>query len=346
MVVDGTRMPRRRCDVAIRDGAIAKLGRVGADEADRVLDAEGLVVAPGFVDLHTHYDAQVFWDPYCTLSGWHGVTSVVIGNCGFGFAPVRPEDRERAMLSMTRVEAIPYRAMKAGLPWDWITFPEFLDRLDRQPKSVNLRPFVPGGTSNMIFDSAAVEFMGQDAASKGPTGGIWALKLLEDGIDANWRQEGYNGILSARTVYTLDPALLNGDLAPGQTNVFAVSSAQLPALHNRIAVGTVSFRMDGPYGTNNLFSWDSGYDRFRENPAATRVKPVLQIDYRLDRQAGDVNGDGVVNDTDARIVAEAVLGLRVLTTVQILLADADRNGSLDSRDAAAIRAKAAGVIGF
>ena len=106
MVIDGTRMPRVRADVGIRDGRIARIGRLPNAAADRVLDAEGLVVAPGFVDLHTHYDAQVFWDPYCTLSGWHGVTSVVIGNCGFGFAPVQPEMRERSMLSMTRVEAI------------------------------------------------------------------------------------------------------------------------------------------------------------------------------------------------------------------------------------------------
>ncbi|MCZ6691974.1 MAG: PKD domain-containing protein [Planctomycetota bacterium] len=222
----------------------------------------------------------------------------------------------------------------------------YLSSFDYHGAALFRLPFVPGGTSNMIFDSAAVEFMGQDVSSKGPTGGLWALKLLAVEIDADWRQEGYNGILSARTLYTLDPALLNSDLVPGQTNVFAVSSAQLPALHDRIAEGTVSFRMDGPYGTDNLFSWDSGYDRFRENPAVTRIKPVLRIDYRLDRQAGDVNGDGVVNDTDARIVAEAVLGLRVLTTVQFLLGDADRNGSLDARDAAAIRAKAAGVIGF
>ena len=79
-----------------------------------MIDAGGLIVAPGFVDLHTHYDAQLFWDPYCTLSGWHGITSVVIGNCGFGFAPVRPAERERAMLSMTRVEAIPMASMQAG----------------------------------------------------------------------------------------------------------------------------------------------------------------------------------------------------------------------------------------
>jgi hypothetical protein len=102
MVIDGTRMPRLRADVGIRDGRIAAIGRLAGAAAEQVIDADGLIVAPGFIDLHTHYDAQVFWDPYCTLSGWHGVTSVVIGNCGFGFAPVRPEDRERAMLSMTR----------------------------------------------------------------------------------------------------------------------------------------------------------------------------------------------------------------------------------------------------
>ncbi len=145
MVVDGTRMPRRRCDVAIVNGCIAKLGRIDPADARQVLDADGMIVAPGFIDLHTHYDAQVFWDPYCTLSGWHGVTSVVIGNCGFGFAPVRPQERERAMRSMTRVEAIPYNAMHAGMPWDWVTYPEFLDSLERTPKSVNLRPFMPVG---------------------------------------------------------------------------------------------------------------------------------------------------------------------------------------------------------
>jgi N-acyl-D-amino-acid deacylase len=145
MVVDGTRMPRRLCDVAIKSGRIARLGRIDSKDADRVIDANGCIVAPGFVDLHTHYDAQVFWDPYCTLSGWHGVTSVVIGNCGFGFAPVREEFRERAMLSMTRVEAIPYEAMKAGLPWNWISFPEYLDALDKTPKAINVRPFMPVG---------------------------------------------------------------------------------------------------------------------------------------------------------------------------------------------------------
>src|SRR5881227_742244 len=127
MVIDGQMVPRRRADVAIKDGRIAKIGRVSSSDAAEVLDASGLIVAPGFVDLHTHYDCAFFYDPWCSLSGWHGVTSVAIGNCGFGFAPARPADRERAMLRMERTESIPLSCMKAGMRWDWETFPEYLD---------------------------------------------------------------------------------------------------------------------------------------------------------------------------------------------------------------------------
>ena len=101
-VFDGSGAPRVRGDVAISAGQVVDIGRVNHKDAKTVVDATGLHIGPGFVDLHTHYDAQVFWDPYCTLSGWHGITSVAIGNCGFGFAPVAPEMREYAMRSMVR----------------------------------------------------------------------------------------------------------------------------------------------------------------------------------------------------------------------------------------------------
>ncbi|HUA35165.1 MAG TPA: amidohydrolase family protein [Candidatus Binataceae bacterium] len=143
MIIDGTRMPRFRGDIGVRNGRIAKIGRLRSSDGAKVIDASGMIVAPGVVDLHTHYDAQLFWDPSCSISSWHGVTSIVIGNCGFGFAPVHPEGRERAMLTMTRVEAIPYASMKAGMPWDWTTFPEFLDSIDRHPKTLNILPYVP-----------------------------------------------------------------------------------------------------------------------------------------------------------------------------------------------------------
>ena len=142
-IVDGLRVPAYRGDIGIRGGKIAAMGNVRGD-ASRVIDATGLIVAPGFMDIHTHYDAALSgWDPYATLSGWHGVTTVAIGNCGFGFAPVRPEDRERAMLRMERTETIPLSIMQAAMRWDWVTFPEFLDSLEKHGMGVNAASLVP-----------------------------------------------------------------------------------------------------------------------------------------------------------------------------------------------------------
>ena len=143
MIVDGERTPKYGGDIWIKDGRIVQMGGDAPGEAKRVIEAKGRIVAPGFVDLHTHYDAQIRWDPWCTISGWHGVTSVVLGNCGFGFAPVKPEFRERSMLTMTRTEAIPFESMKAGMDWDWETIPEYLDSLDRSDKGVNVIQYMP-----------------------------------------------------------------------------------------------------------------------------------------------------------------------------------------------------------
>ena len=122
-IVDGRGLPRYKADLAVKDGRIAKIsGRIPAGGA-REIDASGCIVAPGAVDLHTHYDAQLNWDPYCSLSGWFGVTSLTIGQCGFGFAPTKPEDRELNMRMMNRVEAIPLESMRLGMRWDWETFP-------------------------------------------------------------------------------------------------------------------------------------------------------------------------------------------------------------------------------
>ena len=145
-VIDGTGVPRFRADVGITGGRIAKIDGIRDATADRVLDAAGCFVVPGYIDIHTHYDAQILWDPWCTIGGWHGVTSVVLGNCGFGFAPVPPALRERAMLSMTRNEAIPLETMKQGMGWEeagWVTFPEWLEHLGRIPKGVNVMTLVP-----------------------------------------------------------------------------------------------------------------------------------------------------------------------------------------------------------
>jgi N-acyl-D-amino-acid deacylase len=179
-VVDGTRVPRFRGDVWIKDGRIAQVGGRANGVADRVIDADGLIVAPGFVDLHTHYDAQIRWDPWCTISGWHGVTSVVLGNCGFGFAPCKPEFRERSMLTMTRTEAIPLEAMRLGMNWDWETIPEYLDSLDATPKGVNCLHYMP--TAPLM-----TYVMGLEAAKSRPaTAGERKemQHLLHEGMDA------------------------------------------------------------------------------------------------------------------------------------------------------------------
>lgn len=179
-VVDGTRLPRFRADVGIKNGRVSKIGRIGTATAGRELDAKGCIVAPGFVDLHTHYDAQIHWDPYCTISGWHGVTSLVLGNCGFGFAPVKPAERERALLMMTRTEQIPYESMKAGMKWRWETFPEWLDNLEKLPKGVNVVSYVP-------VSPLMVYVMGLEAAKSRPATAAERKemqRLLHEAMDA------------------------------------------------------------------------------------------------------------------------------------------------------------------
>ena len=145
-IVDGTGVPRYKADLAIKGGRVAKIsGRIPAG-GSREVDASGCIVAPGAIDLHTHYDAQLNWDPYASLSGWFGVTSLTIGQCGFGFAPTRPEDRDLNMRMMNRIEAIPLESMRQGMRWDWETFPQYMDSLDRQGLGVNvgaLMPFSP-----------------------------------------------------------------------------------------------------------------------------------------------------------------------------------------------------------
>jgi len=136
-IVDGTGAARVRADIAIVGDRIAEIGKIN-EGANRVIDASDLIVSPGFIDPHTHYDAQICWDPLISCTSWHGITSVVMGNCGVGVAPCKPESREIAAWDLTNVEAIPYESLTKGITWDWETFPEFLcctkPRLGHQPR--------------------------------------------------------------------------------------------------------------------------------------------------------------------------------------------------------------------
>src|SRR5580704_6334163 len=141
-VVDGTGASRHQADVAIAQGRIVEVGKV-RDGADRIIDAAGLIVAPGFIDPHTHYDAQICWDPLITCSSWHGVTTVVMGNCGVGLAPCKPEVREVATWDLVNVEAIPFEVLKKGVTWDWETFPQYMDAADKRGTGINLAFLAP-----------------------------------------------------------------------------------------------------------------------------------------------------------------------------------------------------------
>lgn len=140
-IVDGSGAPPRRGDIAIRDGRIASLDSTG-EAARRTIDADGLIAAPGFVDVHTHYDCQISWDPALTPSSWHGVTSVVMGNCGFSIAPCRPAHRDLLMEMLLYVEGMPTEALRAGIRWEWETFPEYLDAVERARPAINAAVFV------------------------------------------------------------------------------------------------------------------------------------------------------------------------------------------------------------
>lgn len=147
-VVDGTGSPARIADIAISEGVIAAIGgaydngRLG-ESGDREIDATGLIVAPGWVDIHTHYDGQVTWDPEMTPSSWHGVTTVVMGNCGVGFAPVRPGEEQFLIELMEGVEDIPGTALSEGIDWKWESFPEYLDAIEDMPRVLDVAAQVP-----------------------------------------------------------------------------------------------------------------------------------------------------------------------------------------------------------
>jgi N-acyl-D-amino-acid deacylase len=188
-VVDGTGAPARTADVAVRSGRIVAVG-VGLDAtADTTVDLTGLVLSPGFIDPHTHYDAQVLWDRDVTPSSWHGVTTVVMGNCGFGIAPTRPEHREVILRTLENVEGMTLSALEEGLPWTFETFPEYLDALDAEPTRLNLAA---------LFGHTPLRFyvMGTDATERAATPEeVEQMRaLLAEGIDA-----GAVGLSSSRT---------------------------------------------------------------------------------------------------------------------------------------------------
>jgi N-acyl-D-aspartate/D-glutamate deacylase len=177
-IVDGSGAPRYHADIAVAGGKIAAIGKI-SDSAAQVIDAADCVVAPGFIDPHTHYDAQICWDSALTPSPWHGVTSVVFGNCGVGIAPCRPAAREVAMRDLVNVEAIPFDVLEKGIAWNWQTFPEYMDAVGRAQPALNvgfLAPLTP--FRHYVMGEASLE----RAATPQETQQIAAL--LGEAVDA------------------------------------------------------------------------------------------------------------------------------------------------------------------
>ncbi len=158
LVVDGSGNPAYRADVEVAGGQIAAVGEVAAGGDTVEIDLSGLVLAPGFIDIHTHLDAQVFWDPDLTPSSWHGVTTAVLGNCGFGIAPTAPPDRDVVMDTLELVEGMNGRTLRAGIDWCFETFPQYLSTVRRLPKRINVASMVPHSMVRIFV-------MGSDAAT-------------------------------------------------------------------------------------------------------------------------------------------------------------------------------------
>jgi N-acyl-D-aspartate/D-glutamate deacylase len=270
LIFDGARTPRYRADIGVVDGRIAEIGKLRAGDATQTIDAAGAHVAPGFVDLHTHYDSQVFWDPHCSISGWHGVTSVVVGNCGFGFAPVAPEGRERAMLSMVRTEAVPMAAMAEGLPWDWVSFPEYLDSLRRTPKAVNVAAYMPlnpllvwglglerakAGDQPTAAETAQMTQMLDEAMAAGACGFSLQRKGLQGG------QRDYDGTPMPTDVMHVDTLMAFGEVLARRNEGFVEYSAKQSDAAILEQLAEVSGR---PILWNSVLTTDREPNRHRE----------------------------------------------------------------------------------
>jgi N-acyl-D-aspartate/D-glutamate deacylase len=202
-VVDGTGAPARTADVAIDDGTITEVGPLGGAAAKQTIDADGLLVTPGVVDVHTHYDGQVTWDPLLTPSCWHGVTTVVMGNCGVGFAPVRPGSQQWLIQLMEGVEDIPGTALAEGITWGWESFPDYLDVIERMPRAVDVGTQVPHGAVRAYV-------MGERGAKNEPAtpDDIDAMAaLVKEGIAA--------GALGFSTSRTIMHRAVDGEPVPG-----------------------------------------------------------------------------------------------------------------------------------
>lgn len=288
-IVDGTGGKQFNGDVAVSNGLIVKVGEVEVSAAEEI-DATGLIVTPGFVDIHTHYDGQATWDQEMAPSSWHGVTTVVMGNCGVGFAPAAPDRHEWLIGLMEGVEDIPGTALAEGMKWDWETFPEYLDALEKLPRTVDVGTHVPHG--------AVRAYVLGDREQPGavPTDDDIArmAEIVEDGVRA-----GALGFSTSRTVLHRS---IDGEVVPGTTatkeELIEIGRAMGRAGHGVFEMASDMRREWDEFGWMGAMSRETGL------PCTYAALQSIAKEMPLEEQIACMRAE---NDNGANIVAQIAL---------------------------------------
>ncbi|WFL76820.1 D-aminoacylase [Altererythrobacter arenosus] len=288
-IVDGTGEQRFTGDIAVKDGLIAQVGEVAGDAAEEI-DASDLVVTPGFVDVHTHYDGQATWDQEMAPSSWHGVTTVVMGNCGVGFAPAKPDKHEWLIGLMEGVEDIPGTALAEGMNWDWETFPEYLDALEKLPRTVDVGTHVPHGAVRAYVlgdrERPGAIPTEDDIAAMG--------RIVEEGVRA-----GALGFSTSRTVLHRD---IDGEVVPG-TTATAEELVEIGRAMGRAGHGVFEMASDMRREWDE-FGWMGKMSRETGLPVTFAALQSIAKELPLEEQISSMRAE---NDNGANIVAQIAL---------------------------------------
>ncbi|MGL5837048.1 MAG: N-acyl-D-amino-acid deacylase family protein [Sphingorhabdus sp.] len=288
-IVDGTGAPRFVGDVAIDSGLISQVGKVSAP-GKKEIDANGMIVAPGWVDIHTHYDGQATWDQEMAPSSWHGVTTIVMGNCGVGFAPAKPDRHEWLISLMEGVEDIPGTALAEGMSWNWETFPEYLDALEKLPRTVDVGTHVPHGAVR------AYVLGERERPGAVPTAAdiTEMARIVEDGIRA-----GALGFSTSRTVLHKS---VDGELVPG-TTATSEELTELGRAMGRAGHGVFEMASDMKREWNE-FEWMGKLSRETGLPLTFAALQSMAKEMPLDEQIAMMRAE---NDNGAKIIAQIAL---------------------------------------